>query len=334
MYADLRAALADARNRLHETLDRLATNQSGVEPVGEPLAGLPQGVDRSDVQQLRDEVVTSEAELRDLEEQVVWRAAELGRDDIVTLNRARLMLLDLASDDLHARMTGFGIDGVAQVEREIEQIGLELRYRLLSLPRFGRSLLDAFERSPLPVVFAFLQLAFVILVFRWWRQRAARQLEQWRAALLARDPSPVQADDESSLAWTLRRVLATGLWYLARVRRPLEWLLLFALVFRVVVARGAAMVRLFAEPPAAELDDVGPTMHFVLRAVVQLEVARPDDLVACTQLPADDVADALRFASARGWIARVVGSDERYRVTWHWYRAITDMLRRQHLLAI
>ena len=246
MYADLRAALADARNRLHETLDRLATNQSGVEPVGEPLAGLPQGVDRSDLQQLRDEVVTSEAELRELEDQVVWRAAELGRDDIVTLNRARLMLLDLASDDLHARMTGFGIDGVAQVEREIEQIGLELRYRLLSLPRFGRSLLDAFERSPLPVVFAFLQLAFVILVFRWWRQRAARQLEQWRAALLARDPSPARADDESSLAWTLRRVLATGLWYLARVRRPLEWLLLFALVFRVVLARGAAMVEIEA----------------------------------------------------------------------------------------
>nr|WP_255216617.1 AAA family ATPase [Pseudenhygromyxa sp. WMMC2535] len=91
-------------------------------------------------------------------------------------------------------------------------------------------------------------------------------------------------------------------------------------------------VRLFQEPSAAALDDVGATLHFVLRAVVQLEVASPSDLVACTQLPPADVADALRFAQARGWIVQVRG--EHYRVTWHWYRAITNMLRRQHLLVI
>jgi hypothetical protein len=93
-------------------------------------------------------------------------------------------------------------------------------------------------------------------------------------------------------------------------------------------------VRLFQEPPAASLDEVGATMHFVLRGVVQLEVASPSDLVACTQLPPADVADALRFALARGWVDRVGSYGDRYRVTWHWYRAITNMLRRQHLLAI
>jgi hypothetical protein len=43
---------------------------------------------------------------------------------------------------------------VAQVRREIDQIGLELRYRALSLPRLGRGLLSEFERSPLVMVFA------------------------------------------------------------------------------------------------------------------------------------------------------------------------------------
>ena len=63
-------------------------------------------------------------------------------DDIVALNGARLSLLDLGSDDLHTRMTGFGVDGIAQVRREVEQIGLELRYRMLSLPRLADELLE------------------------------------------------------------------------------------------------------------------------------------------------------------------------------------------------
>jgi type II secretory pathway predicted ATPase ExeA len=96
----------------------------------------------------------------------------------------------------------------------------------------------------------------------------------------------------------------------------------------------ALVVRLFSEPRAVDLDAVGPTMHFVLRAVVQLETASVTDLVACTQLPQADVADALRYALKRSWIHGVGDGKERYRVSWHWYRAIADMLRRQHLLEI
>jgi energy-coupling factor transporter ATP-binding protein EcfA2 len=93
-------------------------------------------------------------------------------------------------------------------------------------------------------------------------------------------------------------------------------------------------VRLFHEPASLALDEIGATMHFVLRGVIQLEIASPSDVVACTQLPPADVADALRFALARGWVVRVGSYGDRYRVTWRWYRAITNMLRRQHLLAI
>ncbi len=92
------------------------------------------------------------------------------------------------------------------------------------------------------------------------------------------------------------------------------------------------LVRLFKEPEELSLDEKGANMHFVLRAVVQLENASQTDLVACTQLPPAEIADAMRFALARGWVRRVTG--ERYQVTWLWYRAITNMLRRQHLLAI
>jgi hypothetical protein len=226
MYGDLRAALSDARDRLRKTLDTIARGESGVEPVGEPLAGLPQEIDRSDLASLRSEVEASEKNLRELEREVVWGAAERGRDDIVMLNHARLTLLDLASDDLRQRMTGFGVHGVQQVRREIDQIALEVRYRFLALPRLLRGLVNQLEDSALPVIFSLLKLIFLILLFRYWRKRAEPTLERWRDAMLARERGHPRFNAGVALA----------LWYLERIRRPLEWLLLFALIFRMALA--------------------------------------------------------------------------------------------------
>jgi len=88
-------------------------------------------------------------------------------------------------------------------------------------------------------------------------------------------------------------------------------------------------VRLFPGPTAAALDGLPSTFYFVLRTVVQLELAIEADVVTCTDLSASEVADALRAAQVRGYIRERSGLFE---IDIEWYRAITNILRRKHLL--
>jgi hypothetical protein len=90
-------------------------------------------------------------------------------------------------------------------------------------------------------------------------------------------------------------------------------------------------VRLFQGPTATQLDDLPSTFYFVLRSVVQLELAVETDVIACTDLSPAEVADALRAAWMRGYIE---DRDGLYHVDIAWYRAITGILRRKHLLLI
>ncbi|MEM7155735.1 MAG: AAA family ATPase [Myxococcota bacterium] len=90
------------------------------------------------------------------------------------------------------------------------------------------------------------------------------------------------------------------------------------------------VVRLFKEPPATEIESLSLPLLFVLRAIVRLDLAREHEVVAATQLPPTDVSDALRFCQARGYIEPF---DAGLRLSWHWYRTITTVLQRQHLLS-
>jgi hypothetical protein len=90
-------------------------------------------------------------------------------------------------------------------------------------------------------------------------------------------------------------------------------------------------VRLVQAPSAAQLDDLPSTFYFVLRSVVQLELAIETDVIACTDLSPAEVAEALRAAWMRGYIE---DRDGLYHVHIAWYRAITSILRRKHLLLI
>ena len=93
---------------------------------------------------------------------------------------------------------------------------------------------------------------------------------------------------------------------------------------------GELVVRLFQDPPAAELDGLSLPLQFTLRALVQLEQASKPEIAAAIRLPVGEVDDALRFAVGRGYIER---DGAIYSITWPWFRAITTMLQRQHLLA-
>ncbi|MEM6959157.1 MAG: AAA family ATPase, partial [Myxococcota bacterium] len=93
---------------------------------------------------------------------------------------------------------------------------------------------------------------------------------------------------------------------------------------------GRVYVHLFETPKAEALDALPGTMLFVLRAIAQLEDATAADVVACTDLPAADVADSLRIAVARGVLR---SKNHRHRITPQWFRLVMTVLRRQHLLA-
>lgn len=92
---------------------------------------------------------------------------------------------------------------------------------------------------------------------------------------------------------------------------------------------GQTYVRLFRRPAIADLETLPSNMYFVLRSIVQLDRASAEDLAACTHFSPADVADTLRAGLGRDYL---VSKDGRVRVSVHWFRAITSVLRRQHLL--
>jgi hypothetical protein len=89
------------------------------------------------------------------------------------------------------------------------------------------------------------------------------------------------------------------------------------------------MVRLFRPPDTTDIEQLPDDAVFVLRAVLQLDAATIEDIVKATMLSSGPVQDALRYALARGYLER---DGDRYRLTWHWFRAITLVLERRHLL--
>lgn len=97
-----------------------------------------------------------------------------------------------------------------------------------------------------------------------------------------------------------------------------------------VAPDGSVRVQLFQAPDTGDLERLPDPAVFVLRAVVQLELASFDDIVNSTMLPSRVVSDALRYAKFRGYIVDV---DGRHQITWSWFRAITRFLERRHLLA-
>ncbi|XHF86636.1 ATP-binding protein [Vibrio sp. HN007] len=89
------------------------------------------------------------------------------------------------------------------------------------------------------------------------------------------------------------------------------------------------VVRLFHAPSSQELEKMPKPMLAVLRSIVQLEVASPEELSDCTQLSIAEVTGTLRYFQSRGFIE---WSEEKARVSDHWFRHITNVLHRQHLL--
>jgi hypothetical protein len=95
-------------------------------------------------------------------------------------------------------------------------------------------------------------------------------------------------------------------------------------------ADGRACVKVFQASGIRELEELPDAAVFVLRAVVQLAPARPEEIAQATMVAPAEIDDALRYGLARGYFERIDGG---FRVTWDWFRMITRFLQRRHLLA-
>jgi hypothetical protein len=92
---------------------------------------------------------------------------------------------------------------------------------------------------------------------------------------------------------------------------------------------GGTHVRFFQAPETVDFELLPDPALFVLRAVLQLAPASPDEIRRATRLSVADVTEALRYATARSYVEE---EDGRYTVTWTWLRALTLFLQRRHLL--
>ncbi len=235
LYDELRSGLDEARTALGGALERAANPGRMVPAPPDDFneAGLPADVDRGDLAELRAELDAEVATLTIEEERVAWEVASLLRDDVVMLNRARLRLLPYMSSNTRDELTGLGTAGRAQARREFGQIALELRYHAMSLPRDVTSLSTTVKERPLELVIATLKLLVLVAVFRWWRNHADGLLRRWRGPTWGFSRTPAQ------------RLRSSAIGYLMKIRRPVEWLLLLAVLPMVVgTASNAPELRL------------------------------------------------------------------------------------------
>ncbi|MDR9829752.1 ATP-binding protein [Vibrio sp. FNV 38] len=89
------------------------------------------------------------------------------------------------------------------------------------------------------------------------------------------------------------------------------------------------VVRLFKAPSSEELEQMPKPMLAVLRSIVQLEIASASEVSECTQLSEAEVTGVLRLFQSRGLIEF---NEQQARISDHWFRYITNVLDRQHLL--
>lgn len=147
--------------------------------------------------------------------------------EVKELYDARITLLASVTPQLRAKVTGTFLDGVRELGVELRHIALQFRFSRVKLNDVARQLLERAKQVPLHVLGRVIQLVVVIALFRWWRRWAREGLPRLRARVLEIRPRRRELVK-----------LARSLWYLDRVRAPLEWLVIFVAVFAILDIRG------------------------------------------------------------------------------------------------
>jgi hypothetical protein len=147
--------------------------------------------------------------------------------NIDELYTARLRLLDYLSEELHLEVTATDVIGVEQLALEIEFIWEQIRFRALNLPAAVDNLARRVQIAPLPVIWRLVQFLLVIAAFRWWRKWLPETMRRMQSSL---------AEIRPRSAAVMRRI--RFIWYIEQIRRPLEWMLVTAVLFAMAELQG------------------------------------------------------------------------------------------------
>ena len=93
---------------------------------------------------------------------------------------------------------------------------------------------------------------------------------------------------------------------------------------------GVAEVTLPANRDEQRFKDAPINLLLLLRVIAQVELITFDDIVGNLQLEPAIVTSALQVAMIGGWVET---RNDQYRISWPWFRVITQVLGRQNLLA-
>ena len=151
------------------------------------------------------------------------KAVENLHTEVNGLYDLRVRLLQEVTPEFRGRITGFDIDGVQELIREIRHVGFQFRYMFWATPQAAQQFGNELMLAPLPALGNILKFALALFLFRWWRRWARDGLSRVRKRRLEMQPRK-----------PLDLHFARFLWYLECVRNPLEWLVLFAVFFNVL----------------------------------------------------------------------------------------------------
>ena len=227
-YGALVGHLSRTRNELGAAISALHDPPADLRRVGEDLLeALPANVDKTDVVTLREELLEAETQLLTTHTEQRWEQMRQLQKAVDALGARRLELLPLLSGELRGELTGLGPAAVDQAAREIRQVSLVMRYHLQESLRFithVRTTGNAGDSALLATITA-LKWLLPIGVFLWWRRRAKALIEK-----IEEDPKGMKRRRRD------RTPLQRAARFYKRIRRPLEWLLLFWAVIALLPA--------------------------------------------------------------------------------------------------
>lgn len=213
LYPLIVAALEDIRAELRQSLNaRAATSTAAIDPaeldeaIISGIAAAPQLL----VQHRK--LAQSSINLK-LRQDTIIAARQLAlREAMELVNQARLDLIPLLSPARAGAVLGFGAEGIAQAQREVSQIELELRYQWAAWRQSVEAIKEPFRHPTPALVFNLLGILAFGTVFRWWRNHGD--------AILARGEDAYREKRPSTLS---SAALASVIEYVRRVRTVLDW---------------------------------------------------------------------------------------------------------------
>jgi AAA domain len=217
-YKELNAALTGMRNRLRDALTALDKPAKASSAKGAKRSS------GSNTEPEKSKGASPPDRATEDRERAFLDTKQL-REDLNVLYQLRIQTLELVSPELRDRITGTGFEGVQAFKEELDYLSLRFRYRIKLLPQIGKQAAGKMKGAPIPAVFTLIQIVITILIFMWWRRWTAQGITRVRRSIL--DIRPLKPHHKR---------MAKYLWYLNRVRSPIEWFILLVLISKFISA--------------------------------------------------------------------------------------------------